>query len=557
MPGIIAPQRDRKSRTPTRLPNPPMVLLTGEWKTGKSYEAARGSGSDLVGMTYWIQIGGGEGTADYYGDVPGARYEIVPHDGSYQDILDAIRWAIAQDPANGKQNMIVLDSVTSLWDLLSDEVALLARHRAVRRAQESGRRARQFDAVVSDEDERDLWNRAKDRWGEVLWLLRRHSGPTLFIARQELVTAFENNKPTRHTYRRIRAEKNLGAAVDAIVELHAPGEAYVTGARTLHWQITPGETAERFEDFSVDALLRRLGYENAAPVRSATELAPAAYLQEQQVPPAEQPRKAPVQVQRAAEPELTGRQAEDLIRKALMDENNPEEALLNVREYWGIRTLEKTTTNGRWGRMSAQDLVTRSLAYAKEREKKKAEQDQASTTTPDGERQPPATAQSSHTDANTAPGASPEIEKGQQEGPEEEESTPPPPDPEFDEAPGEDPEAVSEAEEPQDRPTAPPTARRLSKGEKMALDAMMDEATIQARVRFLTVGEHLDPISEDGPPAMNKLRDYLQKHRPAVIAALVEADEQALADLYKRAPMPDLSIKKKFAAYFEQATISA
>src|SRR4051812_37122880 len=96
MPGITTPLRERRSRKPTGLPNPPMIVLCGPEKCGKSHEAARGTGSDLIGIAFWIEIGGSEGTADYYGRVPGANYEIVPHDGSYQDILDAIRWAVAQ-----------------------------------------------------------------------------------------------------------------------------------------------------------------------------------------------------------------------------------------------------------------------------------------------------------------------------------------------------------------------------------------------------------------------------------------------------------------------------
>ncbi|MFI9078816.1 hypothetical protein ACIGW8_20455 [Streptomyces sioyaensis] len=73
MPGITTPLRERKSRRPTGLPNPPMMLLVGPEKSGKSFEAAAGTSSELIGMTYWIEIGGSEGTADYYGRVPGAR----------------------------------------------------------------------------------------------------------------------------------------------------------------------------------------------------------------------------------------------------------------------------------------------------------------------------------------------------------------------------------------------------------------------------------------------------------------------------------------------------
>jgi hypothetical protein len=543
MPGTTTPLRARIAREPTGLPNPPMMLLVGPEKSGKSHAAALGTASDLIGMTYWIEIGGSEGTADYYGRLPGARYKIVPHDGTYQDILDAIRWSVAQPPVDGKPNMIVVDNMTVLWDMLSDEQALFARRRAERKAQETRRRAPSLDEPVIVDP--DLWNRAKDRWGEVLWMLRRHKGPTLLLARQEIVTEFENDKPTRHKTRKVKAERNLPAAVDAIVELHAIGEAHLTGVRTLHWDITPGQTMP-FPDFSVDALLRRLGFEEAAAARQVTEVRPEAYLSEQQPtpsPPAQKP-----------EPRLTGPQVVQMVHKALTDENNPEECLHAIREEWGIRFLrEIPTVTKLWGEMNADDLITRSLQRIKEQARQRQEAD-ASSRRPEpgspGEGRskpgpPPSEA------PPQLPAASPQIE---QSAPDE--SDAPPPDPEAEEpTPAEAPEDTSAAEEPQDVPRA--AARRVqSRAERMknvAREALFDEAEIQARVNFVTVGEHLGPITETGEPGLAELKDFILAQRPKVIALLEEADQPALADLYRGAPIPDLSIKKKFAAYLDGA----
>ncbi|PNG18597.1 hypothetical protein, partial [Streptomyces cahuitamycinicus] len=374
MPGITTPLRERRSRKPTGLPNPPMIVLCGPEKCGKSHEAARGTGSDLIGIAFWIEIGGSEGTADYYGRVPGANYEIVPHDGSYQDILDAIRWAVAQPQrVPGKPNMIVLDNGSNLWDMISDEQALFARRRAVNKAQDTRRRAPSLDdPVVVDPD---LWNRAKDRWGEVLWMLRRHAGPVVMIARQEIVTAFENDKPTRNTTRKIKAEKNLPSAVDAIVEMHGIGEAYLTGVRTLHWDVKPGDTV-RFDDFSIDALLRRMGFEEAATHRQVTESRPEAYLDEQPArpPQAQQQRRqeAPPNQGGRQQPALTGKEAVGMVHKALTDKNNPLECLRAIREEWGFRTLREIPTKTKmWGELNADDLITKSLNYVEEQVKER------------------------------------------------------------------------------------------------------------------------------------------------------------------------------------------
>ncbi|MET7575538.1 hypothetical protein ABZT04_44920 [Streptomyces sp. NPDC005492] len=561
MPGITTPQRERRSRKPTGLPNPPMIVLCGPEKCGKSYEAALGTASDLVGMTYWIEVGGSEGTADYYGRIPGARYEIVEHEGTYQDILDAVRWVIAQPRVNGKPNMIVVDNGTNMWDMLSDEQALFARRRAVRKAQDNRRRAPSLDdPVVVDAD---LWNRAKDRWGEFLWLLRRHSGPVVIIARQEIVTAFENDKPTRNTTRKIKAEKNLPAAVDAIVELHSLGEAYLTGVRTLHWDVKPGETVP-FPDFSIDTLLRRLGFEEAAAVRQVTEARPEAYLQEQDDQRAQQrqpsPQQAPARQQFGHPSGLTGERAVELVYKALKDENNPEACLRAIREEWGIRTLRQIRTRTKlWGEMNADALITKSLAYIKEQAEQRKNAavggQPAGPSTP-----PPGQGEQEQAREHHEPPAQPQTpsEPGTEQAPPDENDAPPPPDPQAEEPPpAESAEDTSAAEEPQDLPpqraakAAP--SRKKDDPKQIAYQALLDEAEVQARVKFTTVGEHLGPVTEVGEPGLGQLRDYIQAHRAEVITLLEEADEPALADLYRRAPMPDLGIKKKFADYFDRA----
>ncbi|MFJ4988726.1 hypothetical protein ACIP9H_33620 [Streptomyces sp. NPDC088732] len=568
MPRILAPLRQRAFRRPTGLPNPPMILLTGPEKSGKSYEAALGTGSDLIGMGYWIEIGGSEGTADYYGRVPGAHYEIVPHDGSYQDILDAIRAAVAQPPVNGKPNMIVLDGMSNLWDMLSDEQALYARRRAIRKAQENKRRPPSLDDVVIVDA--DLWNRAKDRWGEVLWLLRQHAGPVVLLARQEIVTAFENDKPTREKTRKVKAERNLPAAVDAIVELHTLGEAWLTGVRTLHWNVKPGETT-RFEGFSIDALLRRLGFTEAVATRASHELRPDAYLEEPETtvePPrpevTQHARQEPQQTQRPRqEPSVdeekppTGEEAAEFIRRALTDPLDPEKVLLSYREEWGSRTLARVITRTAWGEMSADALITRSLKYIKGKAAAKtgtwdgAGQKEAPTT---GSTLPPPGAEE---DGHEHPEDDGQRQEHAEPEPPDESTTPPPPDPEGEPEPpaGEEPADVSEAEEPQDLPPAPPPAarRRRNRAETLAVEALMVEANVQARVLFLTVGEHLGPISEHGEPGMSTLRDHLLAHRPEVIKTLEEAEEKALATYYRSAPIPDLSFAKRFAAFLDDA----
>ncbi|MGW1275476.1 hypothetical protein ACWD4V_00770 [Streptomyces tsukubensis] len=528
---VTLPQRNRECRPPTGRPNPPLILITGAEKTGKSYQAAKGSGSPLVGATYWIEIGGTEGTADYYGRVPGARYKIVPHDGSFQDILDAIRWVNHQPRVDGLPNMLVIDTMTSLWDMLSDEIALYARRRAVAKANRNRTRIpTPDDPVVIDTD---LWNRAKDRWGMVLWLLRRHQGPCLLIARTEIVTHFENDKPTKSTIRKVKAEKNLPAAVDAIVDLHTVGEAWLTGVRSLHMDIQPGES-QRLHNFSVDTLLRNLGLQDAVETRSASELSPDPTLDEQG--PAMQTVREPGE--RPAL-HLNGEQVAQMIREALMHPSEPETALRNVREEHGRRALRAVETTTGWGVMSADDLITRSLQHLAEKAEEAGKEDAGS---PAGE----TTTGRADGDGEKVPDR-PDVQETDAAA----EETPPPPDP-TDEPPVperyEEYREASEAEEPQDLPRRRPVPSKQAK----VVSVLLTEAEIQARVLGVTAEEHLAPVTgpDGAPPAMTALRAYVVEHRPAVISLLEARGERDIAAAYGRAGKPELKIAEMFSALY-------
>ena len=76
-----------QTRKPTGIPSWPIVLLTGVEKSGKTYAAAAASASEMVGRTLWLGIG--EDDPDEYGAIPGTRFEIVVHDGTYRSILAA------------------------------------------------------------------------------------------------------------------------------------------------------------------------------------------------------------------------------------------------------------------------------------------------------------------------------------------------------------------------------------------------------------------------------------------------------------------------------------
>jgi AAA domain-containing protein len=243
--------QQRTTRRPTGIPSWPVMLLAGSGKSGKSWACAEASGSELVGRTFWVGLG--EKDPDEYGAVKGADFEIVPHDGSFRDILAAIDWCVAQPDVDGKPSLLIVDSATILWELLCG----MAQDAANTRARNKASRAnRAVDNDVEADITMDLWNQAKDRWGHFLESIRSHRGPVIVTARLDEVTVMVNGRPSQERTLKVKAEKSLPYDVDAIVQLPERGKAYLTGVRSVRLQVPdriplPG--------FTVDKLWRQLG----------------------------------------------------------------------------------------------------------------------------------------------------------------------------------------------------------------------------------------------------------------------------------------------------------
>jgi len=221
-----------------------MILLAGVEKSGKTYACAAFSASDLVDRTFYIEVG--EGTADQYGALPGARFEMVEHDGSWAGILAACEAAVSE-PVTGKPHAIILDSASELWGLLSDEQASIA----VKRGK---------DTITMDQ-----WNAAKKRWRKVIDTLRRNRGPVFITARYEQVTVMKNGKPTTDKVWKVRAEKDLGFEVDGIITMTEPRKPFIAGVRTIAFNVPAGGFAPKDpEHFDLDQFLRKLNIDDTA-----------------------------------------------------------------------------------------------------------------------------------------------------------------------------------------------------------------------------------------------------------------------------------------------------
>lgn len=254
------------TRRPTGNPPWPILLIAGVPKAGKSYAAAEASASPLIGRTLWVGIG--EDDPDELGGIPGARFEIVTHDGTYLGILSTLEACVEELRGGDLPGLIVVDSMTRLWGLLTDEAQHLANQRAAKKARKMNWSAPTEDVTIS----MDLWNRAKARWESVMDVLRSHQGPVIVTARLDQ-TAVMNAKgePTPEKVWKVQAHKSLPWEVGAIVEFPEPRRAYLSGVRSLRVPIPVGEP-RAVPDFNVDRLWREMGLDGGAAHRRHADI---------------------------------------------------------------------------------------------------------------------------------------------------------------------------------------------------------------------------------------------------------------------------------------------
>lgn len=215
-----------KLRQPTGQPSLPVVLVAGLPKTGKSWVAAELTGDDRIGASFWLDLG--EGTGDEYITVPGARYQMVDHDGTYRDILEQVQAVVALPRTDGKPNVLVIDTISDLWRMLSAQADAVARRRR------SNQRKLQQDPDAEVTIQSDLWNRATAKFRAVLDpLLTWDNGIAVLVARGEDKAVFEGNAPLEGVkHWKVEGQKGLAGAVQAIVRCTAPGKGELVGVRS-------------------------------------------------------------------------------------------------------------------------------------------------------------------------------------------------------------------------------------------------------------------------------------------------------------------------------------
>lgn len=254
------------TRKPSAMASAPLILIEGAEKSGKSWAAAAFSASDKIGATYWIDLG--EGSSDEYGAIPGARYEIVEHNGTFRELYAAVNEvkAIAQAAldAGKKPICLVIDSMSAEWELLKD----MASNAQRRRLEYRKSKGKAVNIPGPDEEvkpDTDLWNDVTARHYKLMRILMTFPGIVLVTARGKETIAMDANGrpiPNAKAYK-VEGQKNLAYDVSLWVRYTRGEEPTIMGGRSTKVDLRAGKySPDQIRDLTIEHLVFNiLGYD--------------------------------------------------------------------------------------------------------------------------------------------------------------------------------------------------------------------------------------------------------------------------------------------------------
>lgn len=232
-----------KTRKPTGAVPWPLILLEGGEKSGKTFSCAVLTGSAKVGRSAWLDLN--EGSGDEYGLVPGARYDMIDHDGTWPSILreagEAKKEAQADADAGKPPFVLVVDTMSAEWDM----------HKAWAEARAKGsdfnKKKLAQDPNAEIQIPMNLWNDANARHRRLMTILMTFPGIVVVTARGKDVAALdEKGRPIEGTKEyKVEGNKNLAYDVSCWVRMYRDQPAVIVGARSVHAGIRPGKDEPR------------------------------------------------------------------------------------------------------------------------------------------------------------------------------------------------------------------------------------------------------------------------------------------------------------------------
>lgn len=223
-----------RTRKPTGVPPWPLILVEGPEKSGKTWAAAQFTASDKLGQAYWIDLA--EGTADEYAAIPGAKYLIVDHDGTWHDIVGQVSEIRDEAATSEKPVVLVIDSMTAEWEMLKDWASARARE------SKFARKKLAEDPNAEIKPSMNLWNDAGDRHYQLMRMLMRFPGIVVITARGKETAALDaDGKPIEKARDyRVEGHKNLPYDASVWIRLSRDDHPQVIGCRSVKAGVQPG-----------------------------------------------------------------------------------------------------------------------------------------------------------------------------------------------------------------------------------------------------------------------------------------------------------------------------
>jgi hypothetical protein len=256
----------------------PRVLLEGTEQSGKSWSVAELSASPKVGRTVILVLGEDASMWHEYGRIPGARFEIAQHDGTWASIVgvakDARDEAAAAVAAGEPPFVFCVDTMTAVWEGLKNWASYRARN------SKGGRAALEADPDAKVDVAPNYWNDANERHGELLGVLLTIPGIVIMVARGGEVTLFENGQPAKgnKTTWSVQVQKGIPFAVTAQLRLSKETRPLLVGKKGVVDPIRPGIDPPRRlpDDWSLESVLfGTIGLDaSTAAVGGYTEMQP-------------------------------------------------------------------------------------------------------------------------------------------------------------------------------------------------------------------------------------------------------------------------------------------
>ncbi|MEZ0073641.1 hypothetical protein [Planotetraspora sp. GP83] len=227
------------TRPPTCKVPWPLILVEGPEKAGKSWMFAELTASELVGRSFWLDLG--EGSADEYGDISGRiTYEVIIHDGSWASIIEQVKEVYAEAArareAGDKPVCLGIDSGTFIWEMLKDWGGERAK------GSNANKRRLAMDPNAEVKIPPNVWDDIHARRKRLMQLLMTFPGICVVTARgKESIVVDENGNVVNGVTRyKVETHKDLPFQATAWIRLSRDAHPMIVGVRSKYLQIRHG-----------------------------------------------------------------------------------------------------------------------------------------------------------------------------------------------------------------------------------------------------------------------------------------------------------------------------